>query len=276
MIGARWLYLILNPSAINGAISFFSLSGGRSIIGCIIGGMIGTLSFLKIMQIPVDYRMIGSIVMPNLLLGQAIGRWGNFANGEIYGAAVSESSLFWLTPWLKDLMYIDGAYRFPLFLIEFITNLIGWFVLSFGIKRIKQLKPGTHASLYFVWYGLTRAIMEPLRDPKFIMNIGGFPTSLFFSILFILFGLFMFVYLQFYYWDFQEWKTNVYSNKKIYNKEITKLRWSLITNKITKKEYGKSKEKLVTKTSNDIEALKKSNEKDFIKSRKEDLYQLRY
>jgi hypothetical protein len=50
----------------------------------------------------------------------------------------------------------------------------------------------------------------------------------------------------------------------------------LITNKITKKEYGKSKEKLVTKTSNDIEALKKSNEKDFIKSRKEDLYQLRY
>ena len=72
-------------------------------------------------------------------------------------------------------MFIAGSYRVPLFFIEFLINIAGYFVIRYGIgvglKKYKQ--PLDMAIFYAVWYGLTRVVPEPLRDPSFNMGTGG-------------------------------------------------------------------------------------------------------
>ncbi len=279
-LGSRWIYLILNPQDIEGMVSFFTFSSGRSILGGIIGGSLGVMLFLKVKSLPINYRMVASIALPHMLLGQAIGRWGNFANGEVYGGVVSAEQLEWLTPWLREGMLIENSsgvweYHQPLFLIEFITNLIGWFLIAIMAKQIKQLKPGTHGAMYFMWYGTSRACMELFRDEKFIMNINGFPTSFFVAILMAVVGLILFIYFQFYYWDFQEWKENVYAHKKAGFKIRVKIRWNYLMKKTTKKQKELELIKVKEETEYNIKDALKRNKKYFDKQRVEDKYCLK-
>ena len=221
-------------------------------MGSVIGGWIGMTLFLKIYHIPIDYRMLISIILPNLLLGQMIGRWGNFYNQEVYGAIVSEDSLNWLIPSIKNHMFIDGAYREPLFLYESIINIIGWLIIGIIFKCVpffkNNLKPGTHGALYLMWYGITRSSMELFRDEQFIMKIGNIPTSFILAILFVIVGLFLFIYLQFYYWSFQFYKTTILQNKKEYVLCVVKFNWKFILRKISysnKEKYlAEMKEKM--------------------------------
>lgn len=95
------------------------------------------------------------------MIAQAIGRWGNFFNQEAYGKAVE--SLNYLPAFIRDQMYIDGAYRQPTFLFESLWNLLGFGLVCVLRRRPKFLKQGEITAFYLVWYGCGRLLIEGLR-----------------------------------------------------------------------------------------------------------------
>ncbi len=202
IFGARVWYLIFNPSDIHGVLSFFQISQGRAIQGSVFFGTLAVYIYVAKFAPEVEWRYAFSILVPNILIGQAIGRWGNFYDQNVYGQIVSDPSvgLFAILPaYIRDGMYIDGFYRQPLFLYEAFIDLIGWVLINQVIKSLKTFKPGTHGGMYLMWYGTTRAIMEPYRDSEFIMKIGELKTSFMLSIVFAVLGLSIFIYYQFLY-----------------------------------------------------------------------------
>ncbi len=124
------------------------------------------------------------IICPLVLLGQAIGRWGNFFNGELFGQPVAESDLYWLRnimPGVFDRMQavdagegfasnsglVDGQFYQPLFLYEGVLNILCFMILYFWVVNYKEVKIGTIGMSYFWVYGLIRFSMEPLRNIQF-------------------------------------------------------------------------------------------------------------
>jgi phosphatidylglycerol:prolipoprotein diacylglycerol transferase len=147
---------------------------GLAIEGGALAGIVVGMLFVHKYRKEMKVFDISDVIVPVILLSQAIGRWGNFFNQEVYGAVTDASAWSFMGQWFIDQMTIDGAFRTPLFLIESFFNVIGFLIIFiFTLKPIKtklHLAPGTTTFAYFVWYGLLRALMEPLRDSKFIMN----------------------------------------------------------------------------------------------------------
>ena len=128
-----------------------------------------------------------------------MGRWGNFFNCEVHGGQVPEA--YW--EWLPRIVFNNAHYSSaigngwakegylyaPLFFIEFLVNLFGYFVIAhlFGIKLKKIAAPGDLAFGYIIWYGFTRVFMEPLRDSAFNMGQDGY-WSWFWSLMFVAVG----------------------------------------------------------------------------------------
>ena len=149
--------------------------GGLAIMGGALGGaLVGILYvYFKRKDIPIIKAL--DFAVPTILVAQAIGRWGNFFNQEVYGAIVDVEGWMWLPTIIREQMTIGGSFRVPLFLIESMINLTGYFVIRFGVGQglKKVIKPGDQALMYLVWYGLTRGIMEPLRNPIYNMGNAG-------------------------------------------------------------------------------------------------------
>ena len=128
-----------------------------------------------------------------LILGQAIGRWGNFMNGEAYGPVTSLSFLerIHLPQFIIDGMLIGGNYHHPTFLYESIWCLIGFIILLL-LKRKKKLKIGTLTSFYLIWYGIERFFVEGLRTDS--LMLGPIKIAQIMSILFVLSGIVVAIY----------------------------------------------------------------------------------
>ncbi len=203
LYGAKIWYMIFDfQEAFSGVKDILSLltiifipSFGRSIIGSIVFVPIGIIVWREIWGNEYNSLKIMDIILPAFFIGQAIGRWGNFANQEIYGAQVD--SLNWLPNFISDRMFIDGAFRQPLFLYESIADLIGFVTIIAFVKNISSLKKGSAAASYFFLYGLNRSIFELLRDEQFIMKwFNVIPTSFITALLMMLFGIMMLIYLN--------------------------------------------------------------------------------
>jgi phosphatidylglycerol:prolipoprotein diacylglycerol transferase len=238
VFGARWWYLMFNPEDYNSFIDLFSINRGRAIQGTIFFSTLWMFIYSTWIFPNTEFRKVASIILPSLLLAQAIGRWGNFYNGEIYGAPTD--SLWWLPTFIQDGMTNQdtGQMYEPLFLYESIVNIIGWFLIFFVMNSIKWFKPGTQAAAYFIWYDVTSAIMEPMRASEFQMHIGGLSTSFWIAIAFSIFGFFMFVYYQWFYSiTHEKINKNYYTNIK-YIKINFRLKYLLITNQISKQNYS--------------------------------------
>ena len=123
-------------------------------------------------------------IAPALILGQAIGRWGNFFNQEAYGQQITDAAL----QFFPYGVFIDSQQKWfqATFFYEFALNLIGFFVLFYLSNRYYKQKPGLIVCGYFVWYGLTRAVVEPLRSDSLYM--GTFRVSQLLSFLLIAAG----------------------------------------------------------------------------------------
>ncbi|PKK96767.1 MAG: hypothetical protein CVV58_04655, partial [Tenericutes bacterium HGW-Tenericutes-3] len=122
--------------------------------------------------------------------GQIVGRWGNFMNAEAYGPVIESQFILNILPaFIKDQMFIAGAYHHPTFLYEGIWNFVGLVGLLI-IRRKRILKVGDLFAFYLIWYGFGRgAIIEPLRvggHPTDALRMFGLPTNIVLSI-----GLFM-------------------------------------------------------------------------------------
>ncbi len=175
LLGARLWYVVFNWSYYSqnpGQILAFR-SGGLAIHGAVIAGVLTLIFFCRAKKL--DFWQFGDILAPGLILAQAIGRWGNFFNQEAYGV---ETDL----PWA---MYIDGAYRHPTFLYEFIWNMMVFGLLMLLLRR--KSKPGEVLIKYFIFYSIGRFFIEGLRTDS--LYVGPFRTAQVVSVLFVIAGL---------------------------------------------------------------------------------------
>ena len=211
IIGARLWYVVGNwqvefADTENPFLSALDMTkGGLTILGgAIMGILVGALWFKFVVAKNKPYKLsvTADIVVPTILVAQAVGRWGNFFNCEVHGIAMDEAYWQWLPKIIFNNAHFSSSYStplvgqiyVPLFLIECITNLLGFFVIShlFGIRFKKVLKESDLAFMYVVWYGLTRVFMEPLRDSEFNMGTGGY-WSWTWSLIFVLAGVLLIV-----------------------------------------------------------------------------------
>lgn len=178
-------YYIKNPLEITQ-----TYKGGLAIHGGIIFGIITIYVLAKKKNI--KFTKILDISAPALLLGQAIGRWGNFFNQEAYGNITSLKHLIdmHIPKFIRDNMYIDGLYREPMFLYESIGCLLGFIILSI-LRRKKVLKENLSAAFYLVWYGILRFIIESRRSDS--LMLGTLKVAQLISIIFILIGIIIFI-----------------------------------------------------------------------------------
>ena len=151
--------------------------GGLQIYGAIIAGAITIYVVCKIKKINV-LKMLDA-VGPAVMIGQIIGRWGNFCNGEAHGRVVPEGSpLYFIRMGLSshNIEEFEGkmAYVHPTFLYESLWNLVGFIIIHFLYKKKKF--DGQIVLMYLAWYGFGRMFIESLRTDQ--LKLGVFPVSI--------------------------------------------------------------------------------------------------
>lgn len=162
ILGARLYYIVFSDQLT--LADFFDMSNGGfqglAIYGAEIGGMVGIIIYCCLKKCSVF--AITDLIVPSLILGQSIGRWGNFVNQEAYGVA---------TNWhcFPFTVYIDALneYHLATFFYESMLNFIGFGILL--TIFFKQKKHGTVTSTYLIWYGIVRAIIEPMRTDSLLI-----------------------------------------------------------------------------------------------------------
>ena len=192
VVGARMFSFFSERNLYDSFWQIFNLrTGGMSIFGGIIGGALALLIYSLIHK--KNFLAVADIVVPSLILGQAIGRWGNFFNQEVYGFEVTNPNL----KWFPFSVYIDAtsSWHLATFFYEFILNLIIFVVLMLMLRKFKIKKNGVLMASYLVMYGTIRACLEPLRVPQYILYWGGIRSSLLTSIICVVIGVGFFIYL---------------------------------------------------------------------------------
>lgn len=138
-------------------------NGGIAIYGALIGAFICGYFYAR--RKGYSFLRIADICAPGLLVGQLIGRWGNFVNQEAYGGSVEESFLrdtLHLPNWIVNQMNVEGIFHHPTFLYESLWNLVGLGLLLF-LRRRPFLRVGELLMSYFIWYSIGRFFIEGLR-----------------------------------------------------------------------------------------------------------------
>lgn len=172
ILGARLYYVIFNfDYYMNNLSEIYKIwNGGLAIHGGIITGALTIIIYCK--KYNVKFGKILDIFVPALIFAQALGRWGNFFNGEAYGSIVSYQFLARLKiipQFVIDNMYINGAYHLPMFYFESLWCLIG-FIIMLIIRRRKYIKRGQIAGFYMIWYGFARFIIETYRTDALLFG----------------------------------------------------------------------------------------------------------
>ena len=196
LIGARLYYVIFNWSYYsNDLISILKVwEGGLAIHGGIIAGLLFIIYYTR--KHKVNTIKILDCIVVGLIIGQAIGRWGNFFNGEAHGPITTLEHLQNLNipGFIIDGMHIGSNYYIPTFLYESLWCTIGFIILLI-IRRLNNIKQGIPSSFYLIWYGIGRFMIEGMRTDS--LMLGSIKMAQLISILMILIGIIMFMYFNF-------------------------------------------------------------------------------
>ena len=179
IIGARLYYVLTTLKNASGGWNYHSLvdviaiwEGGIAMYGSIIGGALALIIVSKVKKYDkTKILKIFDMVAPGVMLGQIIGRWGNFVNGEAHGIETAEN--FFLRMGLKGAA--DGAsykyftYFHPTFLYESVWNLIGFILINAFYKKKKF--DGQITLAYLAWYGFGRMLIEGLRTDSLYIGV---------------------------------------------------------------------------------------------------------
>ncbi len=159
----QWDYYSQNPGDI---IKIWE--GGIAIHGGLIGAILTGYVFAK--KRGISFWKLADIGAPSILLGQAIGRWGNFMNQEAHGAEVTRAYLegLHLPTFIINQMYIDGVYYQPTFLYESLWNFVGVAILL-GLRKV-NLKRGEIFLSYVIWYSIGRFFIEGMRTDSLMLT----------------------------------------------------------------------------------------------------------
>lgn len=136
--------------------------GGLGIVGAVIGGVLALLIYVRVKKL--SFLTWVDIIAPGLILAQAIGRWGNFVNQELYGAPSSLPWAIYIDPAHRLPGFENVSYYHPTFLYESILNIGVMLLLLYIEKRFwGRLKSGDIFLVYLVGYPVVRFFMEMLR-----------------------------------------------------------------------------------------------------------------
>ncbi|MEA5617759.1 prolipoprotein diacylglyceryl transferase [Cronbergia sp. UHCC 0137] len=146
--------------------------GGIAIHGAIIGGAIAAVIFAKLKNI--SFWQLADLVAPSLILGQAIGRWGNFFNSEAFGSPTNLPWKLYIPPERRPSSFVNFEYFHPTFLYESVWNLMVFALLLtlffMAVSGKLRLKVGTLFLVYWVAYSLGRVWIEGLRTDSLMLG----------------------------------------------------------------------------------------------------------
>lgn len=206
LLGARIWYIVseLDYYLVDPIRMIKVWEGGLAIQGGVLAGILAGYITLKLKKITIPFRTMVDLIVPNILIAQSIGRWGNFFNQEVYGKCISKESVWWIPSFILNNMnggriycYIDEVAT-PLFLYESIMTFIGFILISIILRKVYTKRvDGELGAFYLVYYGLVRIIMEPMREEEYIMRIfGDVSQSILMSALFIIAGIGIIIVLE--------------------------------------------------------------------------------
>lgn len=171
VIGARAYYVLTSLDQYDSIGEVFAIwEGGLAIYGAIIAGAITIFAVCRYKKISV-LKMLDATA-PAVMIGQIIGRWGNFCNGEAYGAEVFEGNFFYflrmgLLPNIESRFQMH--YFHPTFLYESVWNLVGFLLINALYKKKKF--DGQVVLMYLTWYGFGRMLIEGLRTDSLYVGV---------------------------------------------------------------------------------------------------------
>ena len=162
ILGARVYYVLFYLDRFrrpDGSLDWMSTvriwDGGIAIYGAVITSAVVLFLFARHRKIP--FGAYADLGVMGLLIGQAVGRWGNFMNREAFGA---ETTLPWrMRLWTSATEYIEVH---PTFLYESLWNILGLLLIVFLVAKARTFD-GESTCFYFIWYGIGRAVIEGLR-----------------------------------------------------------------------------------------------------------------
>ena len=196
LIGARIYYVLFNLDYyLNNLGEILAIwHGGLAIHGGIIGGaltiLIYSLKHKKNKNEILKYLDISSL---GIIIGQIIGRWGNFFNQEAHGGITTRDFLesIHIPDFIINGMTINKIVYHPTFLYESLLNLIGFIILLI-IRKNKNIKNGMILSIYLMWYSIVRFFIESMRtDSLMFLNL---KMAQVISVILFIGGLILFIY----------------------------------------------------------------------------------
>lgn len=183
ILGARIYFCCLNPE-------YYFLhpleildirEGGLSVHGGLIGGILSTLFIIKKYKIP--FLTIADCMAPATILGQAIGRWGNYFNSEAYGLPVkSQNWGLYIPPQHRIAEFMNFDLYHPAFLYESILDLTAFLLLVFILFKFGKKYAGVTFFAYLTVYSVIRFFTEQIRVDS-ALNIGSCPIAIIVSVL---------------------------------------------------------------------------------------------
>lgn len=194
IIGARAYYVLTSLDKYDSFLDMIAIwEGGLAIYGGLIVGTLTVFICCKIKKI--SFYKLGDAIVPGVMIGQLLGRWGNFFNGEAYGGIVAEDSpLYFLRMGLSPHEFYElrgqMAYVHPTFLYESLWNLLGFILINLIYKKKKF--DGQIILMYFTWYGFGRMLIEGLRTDS--LYVGVFRISQVVGFLCFVVGTVMLIY----------------------------------------------------------------------------------
>lgn len=162
IIGARLLFVLTSDIEYKSFMDVIAIwEGGLAIYGAIIFGFLTVVVYSKVKRI--NLLKVLDAICPAVLIGQILGRWGNFFNGEAFGSSANVSFI----PWR---MVVNGVETHPTFFYESFWNLIGFIIANILYKNKKF--NGQIFTFYIAWYGFGRGWIEMLRtDSLYVGNL---------------------------------------------------------------------------------------------------------
>lgn len=188
ILGARLYYCLLSfpyysqhPSEI-----FQVWHGGISIHGALIGGLIGGIFYAKRHHLPI--LKLCDIFSYGLIIGQALGRWGNYFNSEAFGRPTNSFLKLYIPIYKRPLEYMQYDYFHPTFLYESILDVCIFLILFFVVRKFVKKLDGVVFFSYLILYSIVRIIIEQVRIDS-VLDIYGIPIAQIVSVIIIVLSI---------------------------------------------------------------------------------------
>ena len=193
ILGARLYYVLFNLDYyLSNPLEIIAVwNGGLAIHGGIIAGVITAFIYCK--KKDINLLETCDLIVPSVIIAQAIGRWGNFFNSEAHGPITTLAKLkdMYIPDFVINGMFIDGQYYIPTFYYESLWCIFGFVIMIICRYKWKNMKVGQMTGLYLFWYGVGRFFIESLRtDSLMFLNL---KIAQLVSIIFIIVGIVFFV-----------------------------------------------------------------------------------